>query len=70
MLLLREKADIVAPSGTVWHSERMSMPVPSVIRLRHFVKVPYARRVPLNRRAVFARDQATCQYCGRSAENW
>ncbi len=69
VLLLREKADVVAAGETVWHSERMSMPVPSVIRLRHFVKVPYARRVPLNRRAVFARDDARCQYCGRAAEN-
>ena len=47
----------------------MSLPVPSVIRLHHFVRVPYRNRVPLSRRAVFARDGHRCQYCNRAAEN-
>jgi 5-methylcytosine-specific restriction endonuclease McrA len=40
-----------------------------VIRLHHFVRVPYRNRVPLSRRAVFARDGHRCQYCNRAAEN-
>jgi 5-methylcytosine-specific restriction endonuclease McrA len=40
-----------------------------VIRLRHFVKVPFRRRAPLNRRGVFARDGHSCQYCGVTAES-
>jgi 5-methylcytosine-specific restriction endonuclease McrA len=43
--------------------------VPSVIRLRTFVKVPFRRRAPLNRRGVFARDGHRCQYCGAAAES-
>ena len=43
--------------------------MPSVIRLVHFVRVPYRTRVPLSRRAVFARDGHRCQYCDRAAEN-
>lgn len=69
VLVLREKAVVVEDSGESWHSERTTHPVPSVIRLRSFVKVPYARRVALNRRAVFARDEQRCQYCGKGAEN-
>ena len=69
VLVLREKAVIVEQSDDIWHSERAGHPVPSVIRLRRFVKVPYARRVALNRRAVFARDEHECQYCGTVAEN-
>lgn len=69
VLVLREKAVVVEDSGESWNSERSSHPVPSVIRLRAFVKVPYARRVALNRRAVFARDEHRCQYCGKNAEN-
>ena len=69
VLLLREKADVIETSAAVWRSERQSVPVPSVIRLRTFVKVPYARRIPLNRRAVFARDGGRCQYCAKPAEN-
>lgn len=69
VLVLREKAVMVEESGDVWRSERSSHPLPSVIRLRNYVKVPYARRVALNRRAVFARDEHACQYCGTHAEN-
>lgn len=35
---------------------------PSVIRLRHYVKVPY-KDIPLTRRNVLERDKNTCQYC-------
>jgi hypothetical protein len=35
-----------------------------VIRLRYVVKVPYHRRTALSRRAMFARDEHRCQYCG------
>ncbi len=69
VLVLKEKAEIVARNGAVLRSERASLPVPSVIRLRHFVRVPYRNRVPLSRRAVFARDGHRCQYCNRAAEN-
>ena len=40
-----------------------------MIRLVHFVRVPFRNRVPLSRRAVFARDGHRCQYCNRGAEN-
>ncbi|MDP8959247.1 MAG: HNH endonuclease [Actinomycetota bacterium] len=69
VLILREKADLLEAAEDLWHAESLSLPVPSVIRLRTFIKVPYARRVPLNRRAVFARDEQRCQYCRASAEN-
>ncbi len=69
VLVLHNRADVVASNGKVWRSERVNLASPSVIRLRKFVTVPYARRVPLNRRAVFLRDQHRCQYCNRIAEN-
>jgi 5-methylcytosine-specific restriction endonuclease McrA len=69
VLVLKEKAEIVARNGAEIRSERLAVPVPSVIRLHHFVRVPYRSRVPLSRRAVFARDGHKCQYCNRAAEN-
>ena len=69
VLVLRERADVVASNGKVWHSAHLRISSPSVIRLRHFVRIPYARRVPLNRRTVFQRDRFRCQYCGHQAEN-
>lgn len=69
VLVLAEKAEILHGTGDELHSEHLVLPVPSVIRLRHFVRVPYRRRAPLNRRAVFARDKHSCQYCGDHAES-
>ena len=69
VLVLKDKAEIVARNGAEFHAERMAVPCPSVIRLTHFVRVPYRSRVPLSRRAVFARDDHRCQYCNRPAEN-
>lgn len=70
VLVLKSKAVIeqVAEEGSM-HSERMSVPIPSVVRLNYFVKVPYRARAALSRRAVFVRDQYECQYCGSAAEN-
>ena len=69
VLVLKEKAEIVERNGAELHSERAIVPVPAVIRLHHFVRVPHRNRVPLSRRAIFARDGHRCQYCDRAAEN-
>ena len=67
--MLKEKAEVVLSNGQVFRSERVEMDAPSVLRLRHFVRVPYRATAPLTRRAVFARDGWRCQYCGATAEN-
>ncbi len=69
VLVLDEKAELIHDSGDALHSERMTIPVPSVIRLRYYVKLPYLRRAALSRRAVFARDGSRCQYCSAPAES-
>ena len=69
VLVLSEKAELLASTGRCFHSERSSFAEPSVVRLSYYVKVPYQARIGLNRRAVFARDGHRCQYCGATAEN-
>ncbi len=69
VLVVGNKAELVHAREQRWHSERMALPVPTVIRLRRYVRVPYRRRIALSRRAVFARDLNRCQYCGEAAEN-
>jgi 5-methylcytosine-specific restriction endonuclease McrA len=69
VLVLAEKADMLHETGLCLRSERIRLPVPSVIRLRYLVKVPYQRRVNLSRRAVLFRDGSRCQYCGRDADS-
>lgn len=69
VLVLAEKAEVLHRGSGVLRSERRIVPVPSVIRLVHFVRVPHRAVAPLSRRNVFARDAGRCQYCGRPAEN-
>jgi 5-methylcytosine-specific restriction endonuclease McrA len=65
VLLLKERAEAVEQNGAVIHSERTAMARPLVIRLRTYVRVPRDNhRRKITRRAVFARDGWTCQYCG------
>ena len=68
-LILQTKAEMVSSSEQLFRSANCCYPSPSVVRLIHFVKVPYTTRVALNRRAVFARDNYRCQYCHAAAEN-
>lgn len=69
VLALKEKADVIHTNGHMFRSETLEIRAPSVVKLRYFVKVPYRARTSLSRRAVFVRDDHTCQYCGKAAEN-
>ncbi len=70
VLLVCDKAEVVHgdASGLVLHSATGAVEVPSVIRLRTFVRVPYRARVPLTRAALMHRDRFRCAYCGGRAE--
>lgn len=67
VLVLTGKGISVAEGDGVLHSERANVPVPAVVRLTRFVKVPFRATVPLTRKAVFARDGGRCCYCGAAA---
>ena len=65
VLLLKAKAELVEHSSWELRSEHTALPRPVVIRLVSYVRIPrdtHGRKI--TRRAVFARDGWTCQYCG------
>ena len=62
VLLLREKAEMLEATQQMLYSSSYAMPVPLVIRLVHYVRLPH-RRVPPTRAAIMLRDTYTCQYC-------
>ncbi len=67
-LVIDGKAEIVeAETGRVVRSERLTMPRPAVIRLTKFIHVPRKFRRQVTNTFLFARDEYTCQYCGRTA---
>lgn len=64
LLLLKEKAEIVETAEAWLRSEQVALPVPIVIRLVYYVRIPRHFVLPVSRRTVMARDHYTCQYCG------
>jgi 5-methylcytosine-specific restriction endonuclease McrA len=68
VLILKEKAEMLEQGERSIHSESMTLPHPLVIRLVTYVRVPRDRaKRRITRRAVFARDSWTCQYCGTTS---
>lgn len=69
VLVLRERADVVHAdaAGVAVHSADMAVPVPTVIRLRTYVKVPYRAVIPMTRAALMQRDGFRCGYCSSKA---
>jgi 5-methylcytosine-specific restriction endonuclease McrA len=66
VLVLGEKAVVVASADTELRSVNSAMAMPTVIRLTRYVRVPYRTTVPLSRNALLNRDKGTCQYCGKA----
>ncbi len=60
VLILKGKAEGIEHNGKLILPE---FHLPTVIRLRAYVKIPY-KEITLSRRNVLHRDRYTCQYCG------
>ncbi|NDJ17419.1 HNH endonuclease [Myxacorys almedinensis] len=65
VLLIKGKAEQVEHNGKYIYS---GFPLPTVIRLRHYVRVPY-KEISLTRKNILHRDQQTCQYCSYRGED-
>lgn len=66
-LVLDEKADIVsAREGEAIRSEQLTLDAPSVIRLRHYIKIPFSHGPGRPTIAgLVARDGKMCAYCAK-----
>ena len=70
VLVLKDRAEILETGEWALRGESFTLPRPIVIRLKTYVRIPRdAHRRKITRRAVFARDRWTCQYCGREQGN-
>ena len=70
VLVLKNRAEILEQGDWALHAESLTLPGPTVIRLKTYVRIPRdAHRRKITRRAVFARDRWTCQYCGQERGN-
>lgn len=65
-LVLDGKAEVLEEDQRrCFRSEHRIVPWPSVIRLVRYVHVPHRFRRQVTNTFLFARDEYTCQYCGR-----
>ena len=70
VLILKNRAEVLEKGDWALHAESLTLPKPVVIRLLAYVRIPRdAHRRKITRRAVFARDRWTCQYCGHRRGN-
>jgi 5-methylcytosine-specific restriction endonuclease McrA len=68
VLLFLEKADMISPADNfVFRTVSTSYPVPSIIRLKDYVHIPY-KGIVLTRLNIFKRDNFQCQYCGSTQD--
>lgn len=64
-LMLEGKVEVISSrEGELVRSARQEFPMPTVLRLVKYVNVPRTRKAYLTRKAVLARDNYTCAYCG------
>ncbi len=63
VLVYLGKAELVEKYDYYVRSVRSQFPVPSIVRLIRFVKIP-PRRILLTKKNVLKRDNYQCQYCG------
>lgn len=66
MIVLNRAEMIESLDGQRVRSVSMSLPVPSVVRLVNFARIP-EKTVLLSRKNIIKRDGGRCQYCGRKA---
>jgi 5-methylcytosine-specific restriction endonuclease McrA len=68
VLVMQDKAVVEQEHpGLRIRAAAVDLPVPQVIRLCRYVRVPFRRRAPWSRRGVLVRDRHRCAYCGRRA---
>lgn len=68
LLVFMKKAELIdALEGEYIRSSLDLFEVPSIIRLKNYVKVPH-RKVSLTRANIFRRDGERCVYCGTTKD--
>jgi 5-methylcytosine-specific restriction endonuclease McrA len=62
VLVLKGIARTEEEQGSMLHSHRLNLQMPSVIRLLEYRRIPHQTRA-LSRKNILLRDRNTCQYC-------
>lgn len=63
ILVFRDRAEVIESSGLNLRTVTSAFPVPSVVRLALYLRIP-TKQMALTKRNVLRRDRHQCQYCG------
>ncbi len=63
VLVIKGKAESVVDRDRKIRSESLEISVPSIVRLKYYIRPIYKSTYP-TRRNILIRDRYTCQYCG------
>lgn len=64
IMIFKGLAVMEEPARFALRSIRTTFPAPSVIRLMHFVHIPYRKKLA-SKNNILIRDRYVCQYCGK-----
>ena len=64
-LLFAGKVEVIEEYDQQVHAITFAIKLPSIIRLLKYVRVKNFNRVKFSRANIYARDDYTCQYCGK-----
>src|SRR5437660_3378189 len=64
-LFFAGKVEVIEEYDEQVHSITFAVKLPSIIRLLKYVRVKNLNRVKFSRANIYARDDYTCQYCGK-----
>ena len=68
LLIYLDKAELLnSVRNNFLRTVSTNYPMPSVIRINHYITVPY-RGVVMTRQNIFKRDNYECQYCGTNKD--
>jgi 5-methylcytosine-specific restriction endonuclease McrA len=67
LVYMNKSEMVISSNGHQLRSVTKTFPMPSVIRLLRYIRVPY-KGVQLTRQNIFKRDQFSCQYCGKTRD--
>ena len=68
ILILGGKVEALENYKEIIHSAYLNLPLPSVIKLKEYVKIK-RREAVLSRKNILKRDNNECQYCGEHSVN-
>ena len=63
ILILSEKVDALENYRELIHSAYLTLPLPSVIKLKQYARIR-RKDIVISRKNILKRDNHTCQYCG------